>query len=68
MINIINKRSKGYVSHLYKWIKYKSITVYIKNKTWEGTLHFKYIPKEQTKQTKTNKEEWEKEESYLNLN
>ena len=43
---MIIKRSKGYVLHLYTRVKYKSMTVYIKNKTGEGTLHFKYVPKE----------------------
>ena len=43
---MITKRSKGYVPHLYTWTKYKRITVYIKNKTGEGTHHFKYVPKE----------------------
>ena len=43
---MITKRSNVYVPHLYTWTKYKSITVYIKNKTGEGTHHFKYVPKE----------------------
>ena len=46
MTYMITKRRKGYVPRLYTRIKYKSITVYIKSKTREGTLHFKYVPKE----------------------
>ena len=51
---MIIKRSKVYVTYLYTQIKYKSITVYIKNKKCggayiivsKGTLHFKDICKE----------------------
>ena len=32
----------------------------------KGTLHFKYVPKEYTKQRQTKEEEEIKEESYLN--
>ena len=46
-------------------IKYKGIVVYIKNKeaggtyiiVLKGTVSFKYVSKEQTKQTKPNEEE-----------
>ena len=31
-LKYLTKRSKGYVQHLYTLIKYKSITVFIKNK------------------------------------
>ena len=58
---IIAKRSKGYVPHLYTWIKYKRITVYIK-KAREGTLHFKYVPKgKQNKLRQTKKTEIKEE-------
>ena len=33
---MITKRSKVHVSYLYTWMKYKSITVYIENKTGGG--------------------------------
>ena len=33
LTQMITKRSKGYVSHLYAQIKYKSKTFYINNKT-----------------------------------
>ena len=33
---MITKRLNGYVPYLYTWIKYKSITVYIKSKTGGG--------------------------------
>ena len=36
MKNMISKRSKGYVTYLYTQIKYKSIIVYIYNKTGGG--------------------------------
>ena len=50
---MITKRWKGYVSYLYTWIKYKSITVYNENETGGGTLaivskgslHYKYVSK-----------------------
>ena len=46
---MINRRSKGYVSYLYTQRKWKSITVYVNNKTGrvdkiivsKGTSHFK---------------------------
>ena len=47
---MITKRAKVYASYLYTRIKYKGITVYIKNQKWsayiivsKGTLHFKYF-------------------------
>ena len=43
---MITKKSKGYVPHLHTQIKYKSITIYMKNKTGEETLPLKYVPKE----------------------
>ena len=51
---MISKRSKACLHYLYSWIKYKCITVYIKNKKGGGayiivtkrTLHFKYVSKE----------------------
>ena len=51
---MITKKSKGDALYLYTPIKYKSITVYIKNKTGsgtqvivsKGTLHFEYAFKE----------------------
>ena len=51
---MIIKRSKVYVTYLYIQIKYKSITVYVNNKTRggdkiivsKGTLHLKYVPNE----------------------
>ena len=42
---MITKRWKGYVLYLLH-MKYKSITVYVKNKTGKQTLHFKYVLKE----------------------
>ena len=51
---MITKRSKVYVSYLYMWVKYKSVTVYMKNEkkksclhitVSKGTLHFKYVSK-----------------------
>lgn len=57
MMQMINKRSKGYVPYLYIYIKYQSLTFYIIGKT---KLHFKYLPKEKTKETNTNKEEQDK--------
>ena len=54
---MVIKRSNGYVSYLYTWIMYKSKIVHIKNRTRKGTLHLTYVPKESTKQIKTNKEE-----------
>ena len=53
--------------HLCTRIKYKCITIYIKNRTGEGTLHLKYVPKEYTKQTKTNEEEWHKGKKLFKL-
>ena len=32
----MTKRSKVYVSYLYTWMKYKSITVYIESKIGAG--------------------------------
>ena len=63
---MVTKRSKGYILYLYTRIKYKSVTVYVKSKTWKGTLPCKCVlPK--NKQNKQRKEEWEqKKESYLN--
>ena len=39
-LKYLTKRSKGYVQHLYTLIKYKSITVFIKNKR-EQTMNNK---------------------------
>ena len=51
---MITKRSKGYVPYLYTQIKYKRLTVHIKNKKGgsayiivsKETPHFKYVSKE----------------------
>ena len=49
---MITKRSKVFVSYLYMWIQYKSVTVYMKNEkrvayitVSKGTLYFKYVSK-----------------------
>ena len=63
---MVIKRSNGYVSYLYTWIMYKSKIVHIKNRTGKGTLHLTYVPKESTKQIKTNKEEWDKRWKLFN--
>ena len=72
---MITKGSKGYVPCLYMQIKYKSITVCIKNKTRGGDLKhskekvlhtlnmFPTIKQNKLKQTRKNDI---KEESYLN--
>ena len=72
---MITKRSKVYVPYLYAWIKYKSITVYIKNKKGggsyiiisKGTVQYWYVSKECTKQTKTNEEEWDERRKPFKL-
>ena len=38
MTKIITKRSKVYITYLYRWKKYKSIPVCIKNKKGWGTF------------------------------
>ena len=67
--------TKSFVSYFYMQIKYKSIIVYIKNKkrrnayimVSKGTLQFKYVSKEYTKQTKANEEGWYKRRKSFKL-
>ena len=71
---MVTKGSEFYVPYLFMQIKYKSITVYIKNKKGGATyiivlkwaLYFEYISKESAKQRQVRQDET-KEENHWNF-